>query len=338
MNWYLQVLTNYAGFSGRARRKEFWMFALFSSLFTILAIVLDNIFGIAMQGTIYGPIYFLYMLAILIPALALTVRRLHDVGKSGWFILISLIPFIGAIWLLVLFCIEGVPGQNEYGPNPKKDKIYKSSDNSGTYYTDHRKVDAAWQAQGMMLGKGNKVDLNVVYADKVVNKEVISKGSPFICYTFTTEEAARKGLSSLSFIKIASDTNEFISLETLEFGCYDTGTNGLWEVIMWGESFTYDMFEESNTKLSEAGGNKKGDRKPAENTLSKPKASNITGKTTYVRKDVKGPNTYEIYKAPSKAAGLEFLKMKTVTKSLYYVIVETPEGNWGKDKDGIYKE
>jgi hypothetical protein len=98
------------------------------------------------------------------------------------------------------------------------------------------------------------------------------------------------------------------------------------------------MFEESNTKLSAAGGNKKGERKPVENTRSKTKVSNLDGKTTYVRKDVKGPNTYEIYKAPSKSVALEFLKMKPVTKSLYYVIVETPEGNWGKDIDGIYQE
>jgi hypothetical protein len=220
----------------------------------------------------------------------------------------------------------------------KTEKVYKSIDNVGTYYTDHRKVDAAWQAQGMMLGKGNKIDLHVFYKEGVMDKEVISKGSPFTCYLFTTEVAARNGLSSISFIKVASDTNEFISLETLEFGCYDTETNGLWEVIIWGENYTIDLFEESNTKLSAAGGNKKGERKPEESTRSKPKVNIQSGKATYVRKDVNGSNTYEIYKAPSKSVALEFLKTKSVTKQLYYVIVETPEGNWGKDKDGIYKE
>jgi hypothetical protein len=220
----------------------------------------------------------------------------------------------------------------------KKEKVYKSIDNVGTSYKDYRKVDAAWQAQGMIVGKGNTVDLNIIYQDKVVNKEVISKGSPFICYTFTTQEAARTGMSSISFIKIASDTNEFISLETLEFGCYDTEKNGIWEVIIWGDSFTIEMFEESDTKFSVAGGSKKGERKPDENTRSKPKASKPSGKATYVRKDVKGSNTYEIYKAPSKSVALEYLKTKPVTKPLYYVIVETPEGNWGKDIDGIYQE
>jgi predicted Zn-ribbon and HTH transcriptional regulator len=259
--------------------------------------------------------------------------KMTIVGLIGG-IIIFVVPFI--LWGLYL--LRKAKRNKIKIQSDKKEKVYKSIDNVGTAYTDHRKVDSAWQAQGMFVGKGNKVDLNVVSEDKVVNKEVISKGSPFICYTFTTEETARNGLSSLSFIKIASDTNEFISLETLEFGCYDSGTNGLWEVIIWGDSFTSEMFEESNTKLSAAGGNKKGERKPVENTRSKTKVSNLDGKTTYVRKDVKGPNTYEIYKAPSKSVALEFLKMKPVTKSLYYVIVETPEGNWGKDIDGIYQE
>lgn len=217
----------------------------------------------------------------------------------------------------------------------KKEKAYKFSDNLGTTYTDHKKVSAAWMAQGMMLDKGNKI---TIYNDKGESIETESKGRPFISYTFKIQDAARKGLSSLSFIKIASDTNEFISLETLEFGCYEAETKGLWEVIIWGDSFTSEMFEESSTKLSAAGGNKKGERKPAENTRSKPKESNQSGKATYVSKDVKGSNTYEIYKAPSKSVALEYLKTKPVTKSLYYVIVETPEGNWGKDIDGIYQE
>ncbi len=92
MNWYLAVLKNYAGFSGRARRKEYWIFGLFNMIFAIVAMILDNILGIALKGVWYGPIYGLYGLAILIPSLAVAVRRLHDVGKSGWFLFISLIP------------------------------------------------------------------------------------------------------------------------------------------------------------------------------------------------------------------------------------------------------
>lgn len=119
MNWYLAVLKNYAGFSGRARRKEYWMFVLFNMIFAIAAIVVDNVLGLTFGEIPYGPFYFLYALAIIIPSLAVGVRRLHDIGKSGWMILISLIPIIGGIWLLVLLVTEGQQGDNEYGTDPK---------------------------------------------------------------------------------------------------------------------------------------------------------------------------------------------------------------------------
>ena len=120
MNWYLKVMKQYFDFDGRARRKEYWMFVLFNMIFAILAMVLDNLLGIGfIEGVGLGPIYAVYVLAILIPSLAVQVRRLHDVGKSGWMILIAFIPLVGAIWLLVLYCTEGTPGVNAYGPNPK---------------------------------------------------------------------------------------------------------------------------------------------------------------------------------------------------------------------------
>jgi len=120
MNWYLKVLKQYADFSGRARRKEYWMFVLFNMIFAIVAMILDNVLGIAMEGIGYGPLYGLYVLAMLIPGLAVAVRRLHDVGKSGWMILIALIPLIGTIWLLVLMVTDSNPGENQYGQNPKE--------------------------------------------------------------------------------------------------------------------------------------------------------------------------------------------------------------------------
>lgn len=120
MNWYLQVLRQYAEFNGRARRKEYWMFALFNIIFLIVAMIIDNMAGTTIGELPYGLFYCVYALAIFIPGLAVSVRRLHDVGKSGWFYLIILIPIVGGIWLLVLFCTEGVVGQNEYGTNPKE--------------------------------------------------------------------------------------------------------------------------------------------------------------------------------------------------------------------------
>ena len=113
MEWYLKVLKNYATFSGRARRKEYWMFVLFNIIAAIVLMILDFIIGT------YFVLYGLYLLAIVIPSLAVGVRRLHDIGKSGWWMFISLIPLIGGIWLLVLLCTDGTAGDNTYGPSPK---------------------------------------------------------------------------------------------------------------------------------------------------------------------------------------------------------------------------
>src|SRR6218665_504792 len=133
MKYYLKVLRNYANFSGRARRKEYWYFVLFSFIFGAVAVMLDNLLGIAIEGDIRGPIYGLYVLATLIPGLAVTVRRLHDVGKSGWFIFILLILLIGlfflpvliavlivVIWFLVLMLTDSEAGENAYGEKPKE--------------------------------------------------------------------------------------------------------------------------------------------------------------------------------------------------------------------------
>jgi uncharacterized membrane protein YhaH (DUF805 family) len=120
MNWYLQVLKKYAEFSGRARRKEYWMFALFNIIFIIVAMIIDNVAKTTIGELPYGFFYIVYALAVFIPALAVGVRRLHDIGKSGWMMLLILIPIVGGIWLLILFCMDGVVGQNEYGTNPKE--------------------------------------------------------------------------------------------------------------------------------------------------------------------------------------------------------------------------
>jgi uncharacterized membrane protein YhaH (DUF805 family) len=88
-------------------------------LFGVAAIILDNILGTATEGLVYGVIYIIYMLAVIIPSLAVMVRRLHDIGKSGGWFFISFIPIVGAIWLLILLCKEGQVEDNQYGVNPK---------------------------------------------------------------------------------------------------------------------------------------------------------------------------------------------------------------------------
>ncbi len=119
MNWYLKALKQYADFKGRSRRKEYWMFLLVNMLFAFILIVLDNLLGLASESLGYGPLYGIYLLATLLPGLALSVRRLHDTGKSGWMFLIVLIPLIGGIWLIVLMAKEGDAEENKYGTNPK---------------------------------------------------------------------------------------------------------------------------------------------------------------------------------------------------------------------------
>jgi uncharacterized membrane protein YhaH (DUF805 family) len=128
MEWYLKCLRQFADFKGRARRKEYWMFTLFNIIFSIAAAILDNLFGIADPELGYGLIYAVYLLAMLIPGLAVAVRRLHDTGNSGWMILIAFIPLIGAIWLLVLFVKEGDKGNNRYGADPKSESQTGASD------------------------------------------------------------------------------------------------------------------------------------------------------------------------------------------------------------------
>jgi uncharacterized membrane protein YhaH (DUF805 family) len=113
MNWYLEVLKKYAVFNGRARRKEYWMFFLFN---IIIALVLGFV-----EGLVGGPgvVGMVYSLAVLIPGIAVSIRRLHDTDRSGWWLLIGLIPIIGAIVLIVFTVQDSKSGENQYGSNPK---------------------------------------------------------------------------------------------------------------------------------------------------------------------------------------------------------------------------
>ena len=122
--YYLDILTNkYADFNGRAIRKEYWMWTLYCTIVFLFAMVLDNVLGLNFelfgQDLGYGWLYVTIWITHLIPGLGIVVRRLHDVGKSGWFYLIILIPLIGFIWVLVLFCTDGVKEDNKWGSNPK---------------------------------------------------------------------------------------------------------------------------------------------------------------------------------------------------------------------------
>lgn len=120
MEWYLKAVKNYVGFSGRAQRKEYWMYILFYVIFGIVVAIVENVVGLGNpEAGQLGPLGALYSLAFLLPTVAVAVRRLHDTGRSGWWILIALIPLVGALVLLYFYILDSEPGPNQYGPNPK---------------------------------------------------------------------------------------------------------------------------------------------------------------------------------------------------------------------------
>ncbi|MGB9013409.1 MAG: DUF805 domain-containing protein [Aeromicrobium sp.] len=121
------VLSKYADFTGRARRSEYWFWFLAVIIGAIVTSIIDSIIG--------APItYVVFMLGILVPNIAVSIRRMHDIGKSGWWILVGLIPFIGAIILIVWFVGDSQP-DNEYGPNPKGGSGSAASDVPPAYNT-----------------------------------------------------------------------------------------------------------------------------------------------------------------------------------------------------------
>lgn len=116
MEWYISVIKKYAVFSGRARRKEFWMFLLFNFIIGVIFGILGHIPGI---GSFVKILSYVYSLALLIPGIAVCVRRLHDTNRNGLLVLLGLIPLVGAIILIVFAAQEGTPEDNKYGANPK---------------------------------------------------------------------------------------------------------------------------------------------------------------------------------------------------------------------------
>lgn len=130
MYWYLKCWKQYVDFQGRARRKEYWIFTLINFIIYLLLYILafsmmfdssDILFLLA------SIIFFLYTVATILPSIAVTVRRLHDTGRSGWWYLLNFIPLVGSICLLVLLCLDSEPGENQWGKNPKGIGIEKSA-------------------------------------------------------------------------------------------------------------------------------------------------------------------------------------------------------------------
>lgn len=123
MNWYLEVLKQYAVFNGRARRKEYWYFLLFNIIISIILGVIDGVVGSFSPETGIGLLGGIYALAVLIPGLAVSIRRLHDTNRSGWWLLLLLIPLIGPIVIIVFMATDSNPEENQYGANPKLEAV-----------------------------------------------------------------------------------------------------------------------------------------------------------------------------------------------------------------------
>lgn len=119
MNWYREALRKYAVFEGRSRRREYWWFALVNFLIAMALGGLDMALGTYSVESGVGLFSCLFALAVLVPGIAVTVRRLHDTDRSGWWVLIGFIPLVGAIVLIVFALLDSQPGANRYGPNPK---------------------------------------------------------------------------------------------------------------------------------------------------------------------------------------------------------------------------
>ena len=122
MELMLQPIRKYAEFSGRARRAEYWMFVLFYCLVVIALMIVSAVFGAVLGSAGRGlavAVLGLFGLAMIVPSLAVSFRRLHDINKSAWWILISLVPFVGGLVLLVFHILPGTVGPNQYGPDPK---------------------------------------------------------------------------------------------------------------------------------------------------------------------------------------------------------------------------
>lgn len=118
MDWFVTVLQRYAVFSGRAGRPEFWFFTLISLLAAVLLSFVDGILGTTSLRAGIGLLSGVFALALFVPALAVTVRRLHDGDRSGWWCLVSLVPLLGALVLLVLVLLKGTAGANRFGSAP----------------------------------------------------------------------------------------------------------------------------------------------------------------------------------------------------------------------------
>ena len=166
---------------------------------------------------------------------------------------------------------------------------------------------------------------------------------PFVMYEFSSLDQGRKALLEIPCIHQAKDSGKLICTKTLIFGCYQTDGSHC-EAVLCGDDLTHDVWTNAHASFRKHGGTLKNELEPDRSSRTNDQS---IGRVTFKKKEVKDVRnnfgitfkcTYEVHQAPNAATAHHFLKDKTITEKDYYIIVETPEGNYGKDRDGTFKE
>lgn len=208
-----------------------------------------------------------------------------------------------------------------------------------TSVSAHRSAVDSFKEKDNVGTRLENVDQGILYwTDWRRNNKI----PPFVAYTFNSMSDAEQAIMQLSYIKMASDTPKIIAMEPIYFGYFENPP-GWFEVLVCGESFTQEMHREAMEKLAAAGGRLKDHKestKKGKAASTKDTASSVSTLRTYHKGNPNGTKcTYYIYRGPNKDAAIAYLKtIKLPIKPLVYHIVETSDGNFGKDKDGIYEE
>jgi uncharacterized membrane protein YhaH (DUF805 family) len=125
MNWYFEAFKKYAVFQGRSGRKEYWFFVLFNIIVSAALAFLDRITVTFVADTGFGILSAVFTLAVILPGIAVSVRRLHDTGRSGWWFLVTIVPVLGFFLFIYFMVLESDPGSNKYGPLPNSSSDFK---------------------------------------------------------------------------------------------------------------------------------------------------------------------------------------------------------------------
>lgn len=135
MGYYVKALSNYTNFKGRATRMEYWMYCLVTAIISFILSILDSAFIVPETGV--PVLTWIYALAVLLPGIAIVIRRLHDTDRSGWWYLIAFIPIVGCIVLIVFMCLDGTVGKNRYGLDPKGRGTNTTGPSDGWYTNNY---------------------------------------------------------------------------------------------------------------------------------------------------------------------------------------------------------